>query len=206
MNLEVIETDNGGHFYQVDGRRMPGVSEILDDSGVILANAFYEERRAAAAVRGRDVHLACADLDLGRPDWWSDDEEIAPYVRAYQLFKNDFSFRPTSIEKPMFHPNYRYCGTPDRFGQVRHRDGIHNVTLDLKCVAVVGPHVPLQLAGYNQFTEDHFERDLIALQLLKNGKYRIHNYPDRDHQTAIFLAMLTVFNWKQRYLKSGETT
>lgn len=201
--LQSVETEEGGHYYTWKGKRVPGVSEILELNDVVLKNAFYEERREAAAARGKDVHLACWDLDRNYPDWWTEDPELAGYVKAYKQFKKDFDFKPTAIEVAMFHPDFHYAGQPDRFGELRIRTGRRNVTLDLKAVATIGPHVPIQLAGYNLFTDDYQERDMIALQLKPTGKYSVHQFDDVLHQTQIFLACLTLARWKDRHHKLG---
>ncbi len=199
--LEVVETEDGGHFYQFNGKRVPGVSEILELNDVVLKNAFYEERREAAAVRGKEVHLACWDLDRGYADWWSEDEELGGYLAAYVQFKKDFDFEPHAIEIPMFHVDYHYAGQPDRFGSVRMGKGRRNVTLDLKAVATIGPHVPIQLAAYNLFSDDHQERDMLALQLKRTGKYVLHPFPDREHHEQVFLACLTMARWRNHHHK-----
>lgn len=200
-SLEVIELEDGGHYYMYDNRRVPGISEILEAADVLLKNSFYEERAAAAAVRGRDVHLACADLDRGSVDWWSDDPEIGPYLKAYKQFKEDFSFRPTAIERPVYHEVYRYAGTPDRFGNLELRRETHLATVEIKATSVIGCHVPLQLAAQNLFCDDHEERETIALQLKPNGKYGIQSWnpAERRHNEAVFLACLTLTMWKQRH-------
>lgn len=198
MNIEVLDTPDGGHRYEVGGEIVPGVSEILEANDVLLKNAFFEERAEYAAIRGRDVHLACADLDHGFPNWW-EGEEIEPYVNAYIQFKKDFEFEPTIIEAPCYHPEYRYAGTPDRFGSLRLTKERIDVTLDLKATVKVGPHVALQTAAYNQFAPDPEHRSLCALQLKPTGRYQVHWWDDRDHQTAVFFAMLTVYFWKQRH-------
>lgn len=199
--LELVETDEGGHYYTFDGERVPGVSEILESADVLIKNCFYEERKEIAAVRGRDVHMATVDFDRGLPTWWADDVDIAPYMRAYAQFVSDLEWQPTAIEKPCFHEVYRYAGTPDRFGSVRLRTGRKPVTLDIKCTSTIGPHVTLQLAGYNLFCDDHPERDQIALQLKPNGRYYIHNDPFPEQSRQVFLAALSLRNWKARYLK-----
>jgi hypothetical protein len=199
-DLSVIETDTG-HYYEFEGQPVPGVTEVLEAADVILKNAFYEERRQVAAIRGKDVHLACADLDRSMPDWWTG-SELEPYVAAYARFKKEFHFKPTAIEHPMFHEIFRFAGTPDRFGQIRTDiDEVVNVTLDLKATSTIGAHVDLQLGGYNLFCEDSEFRSMLALQLKPNGKYNIHWVKDPRGSERVFLSMLTVYNWKRRYVK-----
>jgi hypothetical protein len=198
MSLEKVDTDEG-HYYTWDGNRVPGVSEVLSANDVILKNAFYEERAELAATRGRDVHLACADLDRGRPDWWTDDPELSGYVKAWILFKKDFDVKITEVETPHFHEVFRYAGEPDRYGQVRMGRGDFNVTIDLKATAAIGPHVPIQLGGYNLFTDDYEDRIPVAVQLKPNGKYNAHWYDkERGHFHQVFLSMLTVALWKNK--------
>jgi hypothetical protein len=203
--LEKIDGNNGAHFYLWEGRRVPGVSEVLELNDVILKNSFYEERAELAAIRGRDVHMACADLDRKRPDWWSDDPEISGYVKAWQLFKKDFNFKVHEIETPHFHETFRYAGEPDRYGQVRLPQGDRYVTCDLKATSVIGPHVPIQLGGYNLFCDDYEDREQVAVKLQPNGKYSAHWYTEEErHQNhQVFLSMLTVALWKDKNHRLG---
>jgi hypothetical protein len=203
--LELIETDDGGHYYMHDGRRVPGVSEILAAADTQLSNYFYEERKEAAALRGKDVHLACRDLDRNYADWWSEEKEIAGYVKAYEQFKKDFEFKPALIEMPLYHDVWRYAGTPDRTGAMRGKNGPLICTVDLKCVATVGPHVGLQLAGYNLLSSDWEDRWPFALQLKPNGQYKIHTQkPEEIKQNVqVFLSCLTLLTWRDRFHKKG---
>lgn len=198
--LEVIETEDGGHYYSFEGNRVPGVSEILELNDVLLMNSFYEERKEFAAMRGRDVHMATADLDKGmKTRWWETVSEIAGYVKGWELFKSDFNVKITAIETPLYHEIFRYAGTPDRFGQATLPNGVFNITPDIKCVSKIGPHVPLQLAGYNLFCDDYEDRIPVAVQLKPDGKYRAYWYDkERAENHRIFLSALTMALWKNR--------
>jgi len=199
-HLDIIDTDDGGHFYTYNGKRVPNVTEILELTDVLLQNSFYKERKEAAAIRGREVHLATADIDRGGPVWWTDQDEIMPYTLAWKQFKVDYDFQPLFIEQPIYSRAFRYAGTCDRFGSIHLPGGRRAVVLEIKAVATIGEHVALQLAGYNQlYAPDSDKRDLIAVQLKPTGRYVVHNFTERiDHHTMIFLAALSLARWKDR--------
>ncbi len=196
--LEVIEVEDG-HFYEFNGKPVPGVSEIIQKAGVGPSFEGHEDKARAAAQRGTEAHLACWDHDRNYEPWWKG-EELEPYVDAWALFKSDFKFVASHIERPMFHETLRYAGTPDRLGSVFVQNSRRPVTLDIKCTAAIGPHVGIQVAGYNELSGNPEERDMIAVQLLKTGKYRITTYDDKKYWTAMFLAALTIYRFKERYL------
>lgn len=203
MSLEIHDTEDG-HYYEYDGTRVLGVSEILESADVLIKNSYYEERKEYAALRGRDVHMACADLDRGYPAWWEEDEVIAPYVKAWALFKADFSFKPHTVEIPAYHADYHYAGTPDRSGELLARGSPRLVVPDIKCVATIGKHVDLQLAGYRMLFEDYMDRDAIAVQLKPTGKYKVYVPQNPEQDRHVFLACLTLTRWKARFI-DGKT-
>ena len=200
MTLEVIPNENGGHHYTFDGNRVPGVTEVLELNDVLLKNAFYQEHQEYAAIRGRDVHMATADLDRGMKNhWWKGDAELEPYVKAWEAFKKDFGFKPRLIEKPLFHETFRYAGQCDRYGEC---SDVGPVTLEIKGTSVIGPHVPLQLGGYNLLFEDWQDRTMVAVQLKPNGRYTPHWYKSSEG-CRVFLAALTMALWKNTNHKLG---
>jgi hypothetical protein len=144
------------------------------------------------------------------PDWWSEDPELAGYLKAYQQFKQDFYFKPTLIETPVYSDIYRYACTPDRYGQIETSKGSWNATaatVEIKATATIGCHVALQLAAQNLMCDDYEERAMLAVQLKPNGKYTPHNFSKEIKQhTIVFLSCLTLTMWRDRFHKTNLYT
>lgn len=130
----VPDFEHETHTYRVDGRDIPGVTEILkaagighsaeSDSGFAISDDVME----AARDRGTDVHYACELLDRNDLDFDSLDEEIAAYVVGYQNWKDATGFVPDMIEQVVYCPEHDYVGTLDRAGWI----GDQRVVVDLK--------------------------------------------------------------------------
>ena len=200
--LKVIETDNGGHYYMHGDRRIPGVSEILELSGMYDSGGASEAVLENAARRGKELHLAAQDLDRGSADWWSEDAELRGYMDGYQLFKSDFGFKPELIEEPMSDTVSWYAGQLDRTGTIlAHDRRLDLVTLDLKFTCAMPDHVGVQLAAYNGFFHDDKPRQRVAVRPKKNGKYEVQwcdEIASGYHDTCVWLACLAVAKWKDK--------
>lgn len=192
---------NGDGTYRVNGRRVPGVTTILETAGIWRSDA-PEHKLEAAAERGLDVHLACADLDSGGVDWWSEDEMLAPYIAAYKQFKADFKFKPISVEEPFFNETLLIAGRPDRIGTIWTQIGDQRLILDLKATYALAPSVEVQLAGYKLLTREKKTTGTAALHLKKDASYRFEPYGDSG-ALETFVSALNVARWADRHYKLG---
>ena len=179
-----IEFDAATHTYRVSGEEVIGVTRVLVESGLIDTRFFTELGRA----RGSAAHQALEFLDQGDLDEESLDPKITGFVAAYQSFKDDSGFEVEQIEQRVFHPTYRFAGTFDRTGKLN----AHPIILEFKTTSIP-PTTPIQLSAYEACLPDRRRR--YAVQLLADGKYRLHEYKDRN-DFKIFLAALAVMRWK----------
>lgn len=164
----------------------PRVSSILAGAGLIDTSFFPE----GVAARGTAVHRACEYLDQGDLDEASVDPVIVPAVSAYRRFLAEVRPEILAIEEAVVNETYRYRGTLDRRVRINGREGI----LDLKGICEAPHHGP-QLAAY----AGCFARPLGRWNLYINGEhYKLIERTDRE-DWRIFLAALTLTNWKRRH-------
>lgn len=159
-----------GHIYEVDGERLPSVSEVLR----FISREEYADINQYtldnAADRGKSVHKACEQIIKFGECEITDD--IAGYVRAFMKFCKEHQCKFTHCEKALACEDY--AGTLDLGGIV---DGKLSI-VDIKTVSTVKKTlVKAQLNGYKRLYEHNKLGDvesLYCLQLMKDGKYRLY--------------------------------
>ncbi len=184
--------DEATHTYTLNGVRIPSVTQVLADAGLVDSTWFTEE----AAWRGSAVHLACRLEDEGELDEDTLDPAIAGYLDAYRKFKAESDFRPELIEHRVVHPAYGYAGTLDRTGTIEP----WRVIGDLKSGQVY-PWVACQLTGYALTFPNPRTFRRMAIRLKDDGTYSVTEYPAKTFQEDAndFLAALRISNFKRRH-------
>lgn len=186
--------DEVKHEYFLNGSKLPSVTKILQGAGVIDLSGIPLDKLEVARQRGIDVHSACELYDLDNlQEGYSN-----PYLDAWIEFRRDTGFMPLEIEKPVYSTRYRFAGTPDRVGM------LNKLTIvDIKTSEDLSPATALQTSGYelayNEFN-DNKVKERVAVLLTAEGKYKIEPYRDKN-DTNVFLAALSIFNWKKGNLK-----
>lgn len=188
--------DDDTHTYTDDnGYIVPSVTEIMgflcDYSGI---DPGVLERKS---VLGKAVHKACEYLDRGTLDWDSLDEKIAPYVQAWVKFKLETHAEIIESEMRVDHNLYRYAGRLDRVAIISGA----RVVIDIKCTSTIGPHVGVQLAGYD-LALNRGTNKRAAVQLKPNGAYKYVTFEDAERDNQTFIAALTLHNWRLKHAKT----
>jgi hypothetical protein len=183
-------------LYQVDGIRVPSVTEILKIAGLInyddAPSSLLERKRRI----GTEVHQWCEMIDqqMLEPEGVIDDEEISGYVGAYLAFCRDAQPKIIECEQPVVNERYRYAGTLDRTLEMT---GLHRplAVLDIK-TGEPAKWMALQLAGYEMCLEQPHRR--FSLHLRADRTYRLVQYmnPSDKHD---FLSACRVAHWKLRH-------
>lgn len=192
--IERVHVEPDGHEYRLDGVKVLSVSEILKYAGLVDYSHIPAKNLERAAHRGTAIHLACEDLDRGRPDWWSDDPELAPRVKAWADFKQHYGFKFSSdcIEYKFFNETYGYAGTIDRFGLVGSRESV----VEIKSSTKVYPWTAIQLMAYACGINKGFSWR-VAVQLLPTGQYKLHVFDDTQGDTNAWTGAMYIAKWKQ---------
>jgi hypothetical protein len=135
-----VELDEENHIYHVDGKIVPGVTEIITPPG----RKFY---LAGSAERGHRVHAATVMYDNGLLTVDDCPEYLRGWLKAWADFRKDTGFEPTIIEGSGCSADGRYAGTIDRIGTIPWKSGVRLMTIDIKSGGKEKKHI-LQLAGY----------------------------------------------------------
>jgi hypothetical protein len=187
------------HEYTVDGKVIPSVTQILQDVGLIDLSAIPADRLEAAREFGIAVHSACELSDKGELDESTLDDNLVPYLEAWNKFKKDTHIFLLECERPFFSSTYGFAGTPDRIGMISLP-----TIIDIKSTAGLNPITELQTAGYgilyeeNKIGQRSYNR--MGVLLKPDGTYKVHKYRNESDKNS-FLSCLAVYNLKRRYLK-----
>jgi len=187
----------------VDGEYqiIPGVTEILDSSGIVdlsYVDSFILDK---ARKRGHDIHKITELHDRGEvsiPDDF-DQHKYYPYLQAWCRFLADYDPEINAIEVKTYSRKYLYAGTIDRVFVLEDQEGEpKNYIVDIKCGGKYASY-PIQLAAYRYAyieqtgTDEGFGR--MCVYLKKDGTYEVDTHKN-PNDIDVFLSALTVVKWK----------
>ncbi len=193
--------DSEGHLYRdANGLFVPSLTQVLKLQGLSDYSGIDPEVLENAARRGTEVHeLAAAYNTYGEvdPSWITD--ETRPYFEAYLAFMRDTKFKPDPAwsERAMIvniH-NMPVGLTPDCFGRLGKWDAV----VEIKAASAVQPSWSVQtgLQEMGIFRSNHVGRvQRFALQLFKNGNYKLHPHTNHQEDEAVGIAALRLVHWR----------
>lgn len=176
------------HRFQLDGRPVPSVTQVLKGAGLIDDRWFSEY----TANRGQQVHLACQLYDENDLDEETLDPVLAGYLEGWKRFRAETGVEITLIERHVYSVCLQYAGILDRCGFINEESTI----IDIKSGAVPW-WVGAQMSAY-QNTLDPPPKNRLAVQLTPEGKYNLHWFKDR-HDWHIFKCCLEIEHLKRRH-------
>lgn len=186
--------DEPSHTYRVDGVVVPSVTQILaplnDFSMVSPADLEYARQLGTA------VHKATELYDAGDLDESTVPDVVQPYLDAWIRLRRELPFEILGMEKRVFHPAHRYCGTYDRLVKFDGR----RCMWDIKTGELYPSYGP-QTAAYKNAEEKESGKRIEgrhAIQLRDDGTYRIHEMKDPD-DWPVFLSCLTLYNFRNKH-------
>ncbi len=188
--------DELSHTYTFDGEPVLSVTQALNLAGFgDWLREIPEDVLHEASERGRAVHKAIELSIERRLDGKTVSNEIAGYLWAFWAFCKESKFRPdpNKLERLFFHKHFRYAGTLDIEGKI----GNETVLIDWKSGGVQSS-AALQLAAYQNHAAMPLKRRRLAIQLRRDGTYRVHEFPRGKAMDdfAVFLAALKVANFR----------
>lgn len=192
----MLTFDEARHEYHYDGVLVPSVTGILKP--LVDYSGINPDVLARASALGTMVHQTTELHDLGVLDEDDLDPILRPYLDGWKLFRHEVGFVPDTIEKRMYHPLHRYCGTSDRTGAIR---GVKAV-VDIKKMMTLGPVIGPQLAAYKEMhnLEGAGIEKRFALGLRPDGTYRLQEFTDPS-DLPCFMSLLTVMRAQETIQK-----
>lgn len=182
------------HRYWIGNKRVPGVTEILEESGLISLYSMDED----AARRGRYVHKAVALDCLKKLKPGTIDPKIKPYFTAWLKFRRETGFSPRLVEQRVYHRALGYAGRFDLTGLLKRRYGL----LGVKTGLTLPKWAALQEAAYQHAFESHNGRRIgfrWGLLLKPDGSYQLREYKNHNIDFANFRVLLTALKVKRIY-------
>ncbi len=182
-------------YYDENGKWVPSATQVLNLVGLSDYSRVKPEVLEAKRAIGHEAHALCAEFDINDfvdPSWASD--AAAPYLKAYLKFREERRFVPdkTKVEKPMIAVIHGMpVGvTPDAPGTL---DG-YAAILERKCVEASQSSWAVQTALQEMAiygTNFCGRAQRFALQLKKNGTYKIDPHHDHKRDASRAIACLT---------------
>ena len=137
--LHVPEFDPQDHSYRFNGWLLPGVSGLLDKTGirkpfdrtfwrrslikkgmsVYEADAYMDQRGARARAGGTLIHSLIESRLNGVTSEQLEEanltvQQVDAYLKAFDDFRDTWELGPVLLqEQPLMHPTGHYCGTAD---------------------------------------------------------------------------------------------
>lgn len=186
------------HIYRINGKRVPGFTEIARAIGIIPDNAFYTE---AGRAEGVALHEWAHFLALGGVPKSEPDERIAGRVSAFRAFLKESRFRFVGGEQMLYHPTLLYCGTPDLWGDISGRMTV----IDLKRGGKLPWH-PLQTAAYAELLRQSGVdiRARRCLYLHEDGSYRFDEHKD-GADSGCWRAIVCAYHARSHYIRQEKS-
>lgn len=198
--------DAASHTYYWCGVRVPSVTQVLEDVGIIDYSHIPEPIRRHALDRGSAVHLATRYSDEGDLAESTVSDEVRPYLVAWRSFREQNGFEPCHIERQYYQHRYRYAGTIDRVGYYsgigvtrRQMASEKPILLDIKS-GESPDWVRYQLAAYANLYQDPGMFRRVAVELRKDATYSVQEFDCADlmRDFSIFSSALIVYRAKRR--------
>lgn len=196
-----LQFDPATHAYTWRGARVPSVTQVLKDTGLI-DDQWYTERSRQI---GQAVHLATEFDDAGRLNEATVATLIRPYLDAWRKFRAETGFTPSpgGIEARIYNQSAQYAGTLDRIGALA---GGAEVLLDIKTGAPQSWHA-LQLAAYAMALPEPRRYRRARVQLKSDGTYRYTEFAPENLSADynIFQSARVIWQYQSRRINDSPS-
>jgi hypothetical protein len=193
----MISFDARTHTYRHAGVAVPSVTQIIGTvPGLVDLSGIPPERLAHATRRGSLVHEMLRFDDEQRLNEHVLDERLHPYLGAWRAFCRGRRCRSWAQEYPVYHPQERYAGTIDRYGEM----DMGMALLEIKSGGAQAGHA-VQAAAYAEAFRAgrNGTVDAVALVYLAPGTgtgYRVKRVSAADlHQQYQYTFLPALRRW-----------
>lgn len=180
----MIRFDADKHEYWLAERRLPSVTEVLRNAGLVDATYFTQHARD----RGTAVHAAVLYDDQRDLDEASLDPEVRPYLEQWRVFKREAGVGVITSEALVWSAVNEYAGTLDKYVRLLGQ----RVVIDIKTNNAPAS-VLEQLGGYSRaWREMGFPVGAVGCLVLKPRTYRLQIYDVASAEAAWMKALAKV--------------
>lgn len=197
IDIPGLVFDKKEHRYYYQGQEVPGVTRVIK---TILQQPSKIPKKVMdnAAELGTLVHEATELLDKDVLDWDTVDQEVVPYLKAWQRFVEERRCEILSVEDVLWHSEYRYAGIRDRKARM---DGVIG-SIDIKTGTYEHWH-RIQGAAYSaaeNVGKPYIEQSKRqwGVYLNERGDYKVVDLTDTG-ATSIFMSALVSYRWRQEH-------
>jgi hypothetical protein len=189
-------TRNEKHEYFVDGKRVPGVNEILKEEGIAPDFSNVPDIQWHCDL-GTYTHNAIRMFFDNTLDESTLAGPVADLFAGFKKFQSEHNLIPDQVEKLMYSTAWNFAGEPDWVGSM---DGVQTL-IDWKKSASIYPAYLLTIPAYALLLAE-------AGTPVKKGiivKLKPNNYEivPMDITPKYWQALLLTRAWKQKNLKRG---
>ena len=180
-----LELDQATHTYKLDGKIIPGVTQILDELVPIQykSSDWYLQR-------GRAVH-ACAAF-IARGIDFDHHEDISGQVAAIRKFFDEVKPEIIAVEKILFSEQYRFAGTLDLFAKTKNRNGLYDYKSSISV-----DRIGLQLGAYSLCLPENILWG-YGIKINDRGKYFMTKPINLKNYRREFLALRATYAVRER--------
>lgn len=184
MKLTFLEES---HTYFVDGKRVPGVSDILKQVGLqkeyFGTDTFYRDRGIA-------THAAIKLILEGKLDQSSVDPVCQPYIDGAMRFLDTLKTPIQAVEQQLYSSRLNFAGTLDLVAG--------DTLYDWKCSKSPDPASELQGAAYSLLWGENYglEIPFRVIKLPGDGTFKIIDY--KTESPNLWDAVMEIWRWKTR--------
>jgi hypothetical protein len=194
--MSEIHFDPVDHLYTVDGRRVPSVTQLLQQAGLSPTyDGVNPEVLLHARERGIHVEACCQLWSDGTLDETSVHPEAQPYLDAFKRAVHERTITNMRWQVVGYQPEDDVAGTTDLLCDIRGRASV----VDVKATAKLDRSYRIQLTAYQrQHGGDRFR---YVLHLQKKGTYALLDCEAEERREGAddegtWLACVALARWR----------
>jgi len=227
-----LQFDPLTHTYKYDGVAVPGVNEVIDSIGVrgrcdechgtgCIEDAQCDQCRGTGYTSYKSLtgsefmgDSTASSFGTNLHDFIKYDQQgiecdydhaLQPWINGYYKFKKSHDIRYQLIEEPLYHPIYKYAGTPDWFGHcfiVKPKTNIL-LLLDWKSGTTVSKLTKYAMAAYEELIKYNFKTKRKIHKLVV--KLLPDDFKPIEIKTSDFNTFLSFLNIYKLFNRKGKS-
>lgn len=188
--------DTEKHLYLLNGIKIPSCTEILTAGGFSDYSCVRRGVMEKSANDGAIIHKLTEFNDRGTLDDGSVDPKLVELLDDYNkvLKARGIQFFDEWIERPVYHPSYKYGVTPDRIGKYKGEVAV----FEIKTTASFMPECALQTAGQKLAVEAMSGLKVkrrFAIRLKEGQEPKVKEHKGRADE-FVFIGAVNGWHWR----------